>query len=109
MEQMEVRHYLAFEFTGFADKFVYSVSEEVISRVKQELLYRNWKIDGPVIEFEESSSRKITVNTAYLRRCQALFEAGIYPTKDKVESQSDMTIVIEGMSTPLYYNDIDPD
>src|SRR5213594_2398180 len=101
MEQMDVRHYLSFEFTGFADKFVYSVSEEVISRVKQELLHRNWEIDGPVIEFEESSGRKIAVNAGYVHRCQALFDAGMFPAKGEDESQPDMMIVMEGMGKPL--------
>ncbi|MFN2514246.1 MAG: hypothetical protein ABR568_22890 [Pyrinomonadaceae bacterium] len=109
MEEMEVRHYLTFEFSGIPDKFVYTVSEDVKNGVQQELLHRNCEIDGPVIEFDESSGRKIAVNAEYIRRCQALFDAGIYPPKDEDESRPDMIIVIEGMSKPLYYNDIGPE
>ena len=109
MEQMEVRHYLTFEFTGINEKFVYTVTEEVKNSVQQELLHRNWEIDGQVIEFEENSGRKIAVNAGYVRRCQALFDAGIFSTKDEDEIEADMMIVIEGVSTPLYYNDIDPE
>jgi hypothetical protein len=108
VEQIEVRHYLTFEFTGINEKFVYIVTEEVKNRVQQELLHRNWEIDGPVIEFEESSGRKIAVNAGYVRRCQALFDAGIFPAKGEDESEHDMMIVVEGMSKPLYYDDIDP-
>ena len=57
MQQMEVRHYLTFEFTGIDEKFVYVVTEEVMDRVQQELLDRNWEIDGPVIQFEDVSGR----------------------------------------------------
>ena len=99
---------MKFEFTGFADKFVYTVSEDVKNGIRHELLNRNWEIDGPVIEFEESSGRKIAVNARYIRRCQALFDAGIYPAKDS-EGEPEMMILIDGMSKPLYYNDIDPD
>jgi hypothetical protein len=106
---MEVRHYLAFEFTGINDKFVYAVTEDVKNSVQQELLHRNWDIDGLVIEFEESSGRKIVINAGYICRCQALFDAGMFPAKDEDESERDMKIIIEGMSKPLYYNDIDPD
>lgn len=109
MEQMEVRHYLTFEFTGIDEKFVYTVTEDVKNSVQQELLQRTWKIDGPVIEFEERSGRKIAVNVGYVRRCQVLFDAGMFPPKDQEESEPDMMIVIEGVSKPLYYNDIDPD
>ena len=108
MEQMQVRHYLTFEFTGIDDKFVYTVSENVKKGVQEELLNRNWEIDGPVIEFEESSGRKIAVNARYVRRCQALFDAGMFPAKGEDESQPDMMIVMEGMGKPLYYSDIDP-
>jgi hypothetical protein len=106
---MEVRHYLTFEFTGIADKFVDTVSEDVKNDVRHEFLHRNWEISGPVVEFEESSGRKIVVNAEYVRRCQALFDAGIYQAKDETEHKPDMLILIEGMSKPLYYNDIDPD
>jgi hypothetical protein len=81
MRQMEVRHYLAFEFTGIDEKFVYVVTEEVKDGVQQELLRRNWEIDGPVIEFEEISGRRIAVNAEYVRRCQALFRRRRIPGK----------------------------
>lgn len=109
MEQMQVRHYLTFEFTGIDDKFVYVVTEEVKNSVQQELLNRSWEISGLIIEFEDTSGRKIAVNAGYICRCQALFDAGVFPAKDADESEPDMTIVIEGMSKPLHYNDIDPD
>lgn len=109
MEQMEVRHYLTFEFPGLDDKFVYIVSEDTKNGVQQELLNRNWEIEGPVIEFEEISGRKIAVNALYVCRCQALFDAGIFPAKGEDESRADMMIAIEGMSKPLYYNDSDAD
>jgi hypothetical protein len=107
MEQMEVRHYLTFEFPGLDDKFVYIVSEDTKNGVQQELLNRSWELEGPVIEFEEISGRKIAVNALYVCRCQALFDAGIFPAKGDDESRADMIIAIEGMSKPLYYNDID--
>ena len=107
MEQMEVRHYLTFEFPGLDDKFVYIVSEDTKNSVQQELLNRSWDLEGPVIEFEEISGRKIAVNALYICRCQALFDAGIFPANDEDESRADMMIAIEGMSKPLYYNDID--
>ena len=109
MQQMEVRHYLTFEFTGIDEKFVYVVTEEVMDRVQQELLDRNWEIDGPVIQFEDVSGRQIAVNAEYVRRCQALFDAGVYPVKDEDVNEPDMVIVMEGMGKPLYYHDIDPD
>jgi hypothetical protein len=108
MEHMEIRHYLTFEFAGMNEKFVYVVSEEVKNGVRHEFLQRNWEIEGPVIEFEDTAGRKIAVNARYVRRCQALYEAGIYSTKDEQE-KPDMTFVIEGMSEPLNYNDIEPD
>jgi hypothetical protein len=108
MEQMQVRHYLTFEFAGMRGKFLYMVSEDVKNSVRHDFLQRDWEIEGPVIEFEDTSGRKIAVNARYVRRCQALFEAGIYPTKDKPESKPDMTFVIEGMSEPLNYDDIEP-
>ncbi len=108
MEQMQVRHYLTFEFTGIDDKFVYVVTEDVKNSVQQELLNRSWEISGLVIEFEDTSGRKIAVNAGYICRCQALFDAGVFSAKDADESEPDMTIVIEGMSKPLHYNDIDP-
>ena len=49
MEQMQVRHYLTFEFTGIDDKFVYVVTEEVKNSVQQELLNRSWEISGLVM------------------------------------------------------------
>lgn len=52
---------------------------------------------------------KIAVNAGYVRRCQALFDAGIYTETDENESRPDMMIVIEGMREPLLYNDIDPE
>lgn len=58
MEQMEVRHYLTFEFTGITDKFVYVVSEEIKNGAQHEFLRRDWQIEGLVIEFEESGGRK---------------------------------------------------
>jgi hypothetical protein len=106
---MEVRHYLTFEFRGINERFVYTVTEDVKNSVQQELLYRNWEIAGPVIEFEETSGRKIALNAKYVRRCQALFDAGIFPSEDEDKSEADMMIVMEGVSEPLYYNDIDPD
>ena len=109
MKQMEVRHYLTFEFAGIGDKFVYTVSEGVKKAVQHELLHRNWEIAGSVIEFEESGGRKIAVNAEYVRRCQALFDAGVYPPESEEEIKPDMMIVLEGMTEPLYYNDIDPD
>src|ERR1051325_1152832 len=108
MKQMEVRHYLTFEFAGIDEKFVYIVTEDVKKSVREELLSRNWDIDGPVIEFEEHSGRKIAVNARYIRRCQSLFDAGIFP-KAEDDSEPDMLLVIEGMRKPLSYNDIDPD
>lgn len=108
MEQMEVRHYLTFEFTGINEKFVYVVTEDVKNSVQDELLGRNWDIEGPVVDFEEISGRKIAVNARYVRRCQALFDAGRFP-KDQDESEPDMMIVIEGVSKPLNYEDIDPE
>ena len=107
MERMEVRHYLTFEFPGLDDKFVYIVSEDTKNGVQQELLNKSWDLDGPVIQFEEISGRKIAINALYVCRCQALFDTGIFPAKGEDESRADMMIVIEGMSKPLYYNDID--
>lgn len=109
MEQMQIRHYLTFELAGMQRKFVYMVSEAVKNSVRHEFLQRDWKIEGPAIEFEDTSGRKIAVNARCVRRCQALFDAGIYPTKDEPESKPDMTFVIEGMSEPLNYNLIEPD
>ena len=109
MEQMQIRHYLAFEFAGIQRKFVYIVSEDVKNSVRHEFLQRDWRIEGPVIEFGDTSGRKIAVNARYVRRCQALFDGGIYPTKAEPESKPDMTFVMEGMSEPLNYNDIEPD
>jgi hypothetical protein len=109
MEDMEIRHYLTFEFAGLKEKFVYVVSEGVKKAVRHEFLQRDWEIEGPVIEFEDSSGRKIAVNARYVRRCQALFDAGIYPTKDETETKPDMMFLIEGMSEPLNYNDIETD
>jgi hypothetical protein len=109
MAQIEVRHYLAFEFTGLKEKFVYVVTEEVKNSVQQELLHRNWEIEGPVVEFEESSGRRIAVNAGYVRRCQALFDAGVFPENNQDGNEPDMMIIVEGMSKPLYYDDIDPD
>jgi hypothetical protein len=105
----KLRHYLTFEFAGTDEKFVYVVTEDVKNSVQEELLGRNWEIYGPVIEFEESSGRKIAVNAGYVRRCQALFEAGMFSPTDGDQSEPDMIIVIEGVSKPLYYHDIDPD
>ncbi len=70
---------------------------------------RSWELDGPIIEFEEISGRKIAVNALFVCRCQALFDAGIFPAKGEDESRADMMIAIEGMTKPLYYNDIDAD
>jgi len=110
MEKMEIRYYLTFEFTGVADKFVYTVAEGVKNGIREELLGRNWEVHGTVIEFEDVSGRKIAVNARYIRRCQGLFDAGIYPARDERDnSQPDMMIVVEGMSKPLSYNDIEPD
>jgi hypothetical protein len=106
---MEVRHYLTFEFTGNSKKFVYTVSEDIKTSVQDELLSRNWAIDGSVIEFQDSSGRMIAVNARFLRRCQALYDAGIFPPKGEDETEPDMMIVMEGMNEPLCYNDIDPE
>jgi hypothetical protein len=62
MEQMEIRHYLTFEFPGMQGKFVYIVSEDVKNSVRHEFLQRDREIEGPVIEFEDTSGRKIAVN-----------------------------------------------
>jgi len=70
MEKMEIRYYLTFEFTGVADKFVYTVAEGVKNGIREELLGRNWEVHGTVIEFEDVSGRKIAVNARYIRRCQ---------------------------------------
>jgi hypothetical protein len=109
VKQMEVKHSLTFEFVGIDEKFVYTVTEDVKKWVQQELLGRDWNVDGPVIEFEEHSGRKVAVNARYVRRCQALFDTGILPAKAEDDNEPDMMIVIEGMSKPLCYNDIDPD
>jgi hypothetical protein len=109
MKEMEVKHFLTFELAGIDEKFIYTVTEDVKKWVQQELLGRNWNIEGPVIEFEEHSGRKIAVNARYVRRCQALFDAGIFPAKAEDDNEPDLMIVIEGMSRPLYYNDIDSD
>lgn len=45
MEQIEVRRYITFEFTGINEKFVYPVTEEVKNSVQQELLHRNREIE----------------------------------------------------------------
>lgn len=109
MEQMEVRHYLTFEFAGRDEKFVYVVTEEMKEGVTKELLHKDRVVDGSVIEFEDVSGRKIVVNVEYVRRCQALYDAGRYPSAEEDEDKPDMIIVMEGMRKPLTYLDIDPE
>jgi hypothetical protein len=87
------------------------VSADIKTSVQDELLRRNWAIEGPVVEFEDSSGRRIAVNVRFLRRCQALYDAGVFPpsAEGEDETEPDMMILMEGMKEPLNYNDIDPE
>ena len=107
--KMEMRYYLAFEFKGLGEKFVYVVTKETQDDVTDELLNRGWNITGPVVEFEEVSGRKISVNSKYVTRCQALFDAGAYGAAGSEDGKPDMIIAIDGMKEPLEYHDIDPE
>jgi hypothetical protein len=106
---MQVRHYLTFEFASRDEKFVYVVTEETKEGFTKELLHKDRDIDGPVIEFEDITGRKVSVNGDYLRRCQALYDAGVYTQGEEEEGKPDMVIVMEGMREPLTYYDIEPD
>lgn len=109
MDQIEAKHYLTFEFKEVDQKFVYTVTEDVKNSVHEELLGRDWETNSPVIEFKECSGRKISVNARYVRRCQALFDTGLFPAKDQAKTDPGMMIIIDGMTEPLYYNDIESD
>jgi hypothetical protein len=109
MQEMEVRHYLTFEFTGRDEKFVYVVTEETKEGVTQDLLYQDEEIEGSVIEFEDINGRKISINRTFLRRCQAVYDAGGDPDKGEGDYKPDMIIIMEGMREPLEYLDIEPE
>lgn len=108
MQQMEVRHYLTFEFAGRDEKFVYVVTEETKEGVAKEILHRDRDVDGAVVEFEDVEGRKIAVTLEYICRCQALYDAGMYTEEDEEEGKPDMLIVMDGMKEPLTYYDIEP-